>query len=66
MSKRKQALLTTAFGASMPDNRNSLTVGPCGPVRVQGSGLIKKPAHHPMLFARTVPYIDTRAASRIK
>jgi catalase len=37
--------LTTAFGAPVPDNQNSLTAGPRGPVLIQDFHLIEKLAH---------------------
>ncbi len=64
MGSKHSKPATTASGAPVPDNQNSLTAGLCGPVLVQGSRLIKQSAHHPMLFARTISYIGTRAASR--
>ena len=44
------APLTTAAGAPVPDNQNSLTAGPRGPVLLQDLWLIEKLAH----FAREV------------
>ncbi len=64
MSKRKQALLTTDTGTPLPDHQNSLSAGPRGSLRVQDSRLIKKPAHHPTPFARTIAYIGTQPANR--
>ncbi len=64
MSKRKQALHTTDTGTPLPDKRNSLSAGPRGPLRVRGSRLTKKPAHHPTPFARTIAYIGTQPANR--
>ncbi|WP_343716980.1 catalase [Inquilinus sp.] len=37
--------LTTTFGAPVPDNQNSLTAGPRGPVLIQDFHLIEKLAH---------------------
>lgn len=42
MSERK---LTTAAGAPVPDNQNSLTAGPRGPVALQDVWLLEKLAH---------------------
>src|ERR1700761_4426822 len=43
MSDRKT--LTTDSGAPVPDNQNSLTAGPRGPLLVQDHQLIEKHAH---------------------
>jgi len=43
MNDRKQ--LTTAAGAPVPDNQNSLTAGPRGPLLVQDHQLFEKHAH---------------------
>ncbi len=43
MSKRKT--MTTAAGAPVGDNQNSLTAGPRGPVLMQDLLLIEKMAH---------------------
>ena len=37
--------LTTAFGAPVPDNRNSATAGKRGPVLMQDVWLMEKLAH---------------------
>jgi len=37
--------LTTAFGAPVPDNQNSLTAGPRGPIALQDVWLLEKLAH---------------------
>ncbi|RKP51038.1 catalase [Trinickia fusca] len=42
MSERK---LTTAAGAPVPDNQNSLTAGPRGPIALQDVWLLEKLAH---------------------
>ena len=41
----KPERLTTAFGNPVPDNQNSLTAGPRGPVLMQDFHLIEKMAH---------------------
>jgi catalase len=41
----KPDTLTTAFGNPVPDNQNSLTAGPKGPVLMQDYHLIEKMAH---------------------
>jgi catalase len=64
MASKRSKPTTTDSSAPVPDHPNSLTAGLCGPPLVQGSRLIKKPAHHQMPFARTISYIGTRAASR--
>ena len=38
----KPDILTTSGGAPIPDNQNSITAGPRGPLRVQDSRLINK------------------------
>ena len=48
MSEEKK--LTTAFGAPVPDNRNSATAGKRGPVLMQDVWLMEKLGH----FAREV------------
>ena len=42
MSKKK---LTTAAGAPVPDNQNTMTAGPRGPVLLQDIWLLEKLAH---------------------
>ncbi len=63
---KKPETMTTAAGIPVADNQNSLTAGPRGPVLMQVSQLIKKLVHHPIPFARTISYIDTRAANWIE
>ncbi len=45
MSQSKRATLTTAGGAPVADNQNSLTAGPRGPLLVQDWQLFEKHAH---------------------
>jgi catalase len=42
---KKRPSLTTAAGAPVPDNQNSITAGPRGPVLMQDFHLIEKMAH---------------------
>ncbi len=44
-SKKQKQLLTTAHGAPVADNQNSLTAGPRGPVLMQDTHLFEKMAH---------------------
>jgi catalase len=44
MTKEKDTL-TTAFGISVADDQNSLTVGPRGPMLMQDVHLLEKLAH---------------------
>ncbi len=45
MAKKKEDTLTTASGAPIADNQNSLTAGPRGPLLVQDWQLFEKHAH---------------------
>ena len=45
MAKKKEDTLTTASGAPLADNQNSLTAGPRGPLLVQDWQLFEKHAH---------------------
>ena len=45
MAKKKKDTLTTASGAPLADNQNSLTAGPRGPLLVQDWQLFEKHAH---------------------
>ena len=43
--KQRDSKLTTAFGAPVPDNQNTMTAGPRGPVLMQDFRFIEKMAH---------------------
>lgn len=43
--KQRDSKLTTAFGAPVPDNQNTMTAGPRGPVLMQDFWFIEKMAH---------------------
>jgi len=45
MNEKKPPALTTTGGAPIPDNQNSLTAGPRGPVLLQDYQLLEKLAH---------------------
>ncbi len=45
MSEKKQKKLTTVTGAPVPDNQNSLTAGPRGPMLLQDVWFLEKLAH---------------------
>ncbi len=45
MSNQERPTLTTTAGAPVPDNQNSITAGPRGPVLLQDYQLIEKLAH---------------------
>ena len=45
MSKKSQKKLTTVTGAPVPDNQNSLTAGPRGPMLLQDVWFLEKLAH---------------------
>jgi catalase len=45
MTDKKPVTMTTSAGAPIPDNQNSLTAGPRGPVLLQDYQLVEKLAH---------------------
>ncbi len=55
MKKKIKDTLTTAFGAPVVDNQNSMTAGPHGPVLLQDVWFLEKLAHFDRAVAGCCP-----------